>query len=131
MYCKGCMEVKYCKYFNQSRIFRKSKKHTFQSFLLKNAAKYEIFNCEIRKCFVPLWSVKPWNVASYLSIVSIFSTFFSIVWLYTANTYSGKTVEVQWNHSLKKFEKIQWFTTDHASLYFLPVKIVILASFYM
>ena len=29
------------------------------------------------------------------------------------------------------FEKIQWFTTDHASLYFLPVKIVILALFYM
>ena len=48
---------------------------------------------------------------------------------YTANTYSGKTVEVQWNHC--DFEKIQWFTTDHASLYFLPVKIVILALFYM
>ena len=40
--------------------------------------------------------------------------------VHTANTYSGKTVEVQWNHCT--FEKIQWFTTDHASLYFLPVK---------
>ena len=48
---------------------------------------------------------------------------------YTANTYSGKTVEVQWNHC--DFEKIQWFTTHHASLYFLPLKIVILALFYM
>ena len=48
---------------------------------------------------------------------------------YTANTYSGKTVEVQWNHC--DFEKIQWFTTDHASLFFLPVKIEILALFYM
>ena len=47
----------------------------------------------------------------------------------TANTYSGKTVEVQWNHC--DFEKIQWFTTDHASLYFLPVKVVILALFYI
>ena len=28
-------------------------------------------------------------------------------------------------------KKIQWFTTDHAPLYFLPVKVVILALFYI
>ena len=67
----------------------------------------------------------------FATALAHYRTYLQWLWVlhYTANTYSGKTVEVQWNHC--GFEKIQWFTTDNASLYFLPVKIVILALFYM
>ena len=40
--------------------------------------------------------------------------------LYTANMYSGITVEVQLKNCT--FEKLQFFTVDHSSLYFLLVK---------
>ena len=88
-----------------------------------------------RVVFVCLTFAKNGDDFPLLSIWIIFGTYGMCTYgkytysTYTANTYSGKTVEVQWNHC--DFEKIQWFTTDHASLYFLPVKIVILALFYM
>ena len=38
----------------------------------------------------------------------------------TANMYSGITVEVHWKNCT--FEKLQFFTVDHSSLYFSHVK---------
>ena len=40
--------------------------------------------------------------------------------LHTANMCSGITVEVHFKNC--NFEKLQFFTVDHSSLYFLPVK---------
>jgi hypothetical protein len=42
------------------------------------------------------------------------------VYVHTANMYSGITVEVQLKNCT--FEKLQFFTVDHSSLYFLLVK---------